>query len=583
MVAKPGQRIGLGTHGDRLVGVRVAQGDRGLAGEQLDQLEVGVAEVDLRAADARDVHAADDIALGHERDHHQRLRVVRGARDLHGPLVGEGVVGQHGFPVLDRPSHQPLAERHDVAAHLLLMPLARQHRHQHPLSLVDAVDRQVVVAHHRLQAVGNRLQHVGTVERRQQALVDLEQAALRLQLARQLGRLQLQPLVGAGIGHGLRRVAGKDRHRLQVVVAELVVPQLRQGDHAHRSALEQHRHHQHRLLDVIGALDGESARVVQRVVGEDRLAVLGHPAGEGALADVHAQGFLEVAVTQQPIGERDRLADAVLPLHRIDADVVICGQGAGLGHDRIGDGLDIGQAVQPGRQVLDGANTGRLVGHGPIQPRIADGDRRLVGEGLRQRQLVFRPFVIARVVEAQQAHGAVVDDERHQADRLDPLRGIHSLHRPHAAARVCLAHHGRSSFTNGAYADRGVGQRQAVHAGMELLAEAARGRATERMIRLVEQPQAGLLGVEQRPRPVNDVVEDRRQVQLAGQLLGHVTQGARAAHLAPGAAQDPGVQDISRDRSRHVAQEGVAPPGERTAGLVFKDQLADPLAGGAQR
>ena len=96
----------------------------------------------------------------------------------------------------------------------------------------------------------------------------------------------------------------------------------------------------------------------------------------------------------------------VFPVHRIDPDVVVLGQGAGLGDDRIGDGLHVGQPVEAGREILDRPHAGRLVGHGPIQPCVGDGHCGLVGERLRQPQLVVRPLAVARVIEADDAHRA---------------------------------------------------------------------------------------------------------------------------------------------------------------------------------
>ena len=126
------------------------------------------------------------------------------------------------------------------------------------------------------------------------------------------------------------------------------------------SPLVEHRHDEHRLGDVVGALDRLAARVVEGVVDEERLAVLGHPAGE-PLADGHPQrrhGVRGVAV-QHRAREGDRVAQAALAVNAIDADVVVIGQRAGLRDDRLADGADVRQPVEARREVLDGAHAGR--------------------------------------------------------------------------------------------------------------------------------------------------------------------------------------------------------------------------------
>ena len=64
------------------------------------------------------------------------------------------------------------------------------------------------------------------VERRQEALVDLQQPPLGVGAARELARLVDELFVARGIGHGLRRIAGEDRDGLKVVFGEPVEAQL---------------------------------------------------------------------------------------------------------------------------------------------------------------------------------------------------------------------------------------------------------------------------------------------------------------------------------------------------------------------
>ena len=400
VVPQPGERIGLGAVAQGLVRIGVVERDRRLGGEELDELEVAVAEVDLAAAHARHVQHAQDMAVGHQRDDGDRLGLRRRARDLERPGIVERVVGQDRLPVIDRPPHQAAAERDVVAADLLRMPLAGEHRDHLALRVIGPVDREVVVGHDVPEPVGDRLEDAGLVEG-EEPLVDLEQPSLRVGASRQLGGLGHQLLVGLRVGHRLRGVAGEDPHRLEVVVGEAVEPELRQDDHAERLALVEHRDEEHRLGDVVGALDRLAARIVEGVVDEERLPVLRHPSGE-ALADGHPQerlGILGLPV-EHLAREGDRIAHAALPVDAVDPDVVVVGQGAGLGHDRLADRPHVGQPVEARGEILDRPHARRAFGGRPVQASVLDGDRRLVGEGLDERDLVVRPRAVGVVVEA---------------------------------------------------------------------------------------------------------------------------------------------------------------------------------------
>ena len=86
---------------------------------------------------------------------------------------------------------------------------------------------------------------------------------------------------GVGVGERLGGEAGVDHEQPQVVVAELVEPELREDEDAEDLVLERHRREQHRLVEVVlGALDRVRPRVVRgvrQVLGEP---VLGDPAGD---------------------------------------------------------------------------------------------------------------------------------------------------------------------------------------------------------------------------------------------------------------------------------------------------------------
>ncbi len=413
---------------------------------------------------------------------------------------------------------------------------------------------------------------------------DVEQLPLRLELASELAGLLLEPSVAAGVDEGLGRVAGEDHHGLQVVGRELVHAQLRQGDDAHRSALVDHRHDEHRLLDLLGALDRVAPLVVQRVVAEDGLRVGGHPAGERARTDVDPQQIAEVAVPQQPVGEGDRLAGPVLPVDGVDPDVVERGQGARLGHDGVGDGLDIGQPVQAGGQIVDGPHPRGLLGGVAVQARVADGHRGLVGEGLGQGQLIVGPFPVARVVEADDADRAVVAHQRHEACRLDPLVAVDGLERADARVGVRVAGHERPPLSDGLRPERGAVERELADHRLEGGADPTLGGQVERMLPLVvDHPQAHPVGVEQAARPIGDVTQNRAELQLPGQLPGDAGQGPGPRQLATGAGDGPGMAERHAGRGGGRGHEPPSAANPRAVDVIGGQQHADALLADGQR
>ena len=256
----------------------------------------------------------------------------------------------------------------------------------------------------------------------------------------------------------------------------------------------------------------------------------------------------------------------LVPVRPVDPDVVVLGQRARLGDDRLGDGCDIGQAVETGRQVLDGAHPGCLVGDGPIQARVADGDRRLVGERLRQRDLLARPARGPRVVEAEQAH-------RPSLATAAPGRrsGCPPPRRPCGApgglVGVRLVHDERAPLAQRADADRVRVPRDAADRGEELAAEAVHRGLAEGMLESSMSHRPALSAsnservrvtmssstVARSSWPVSSWVTWRR----ARERL--TSRRARARTLA--------FRMSARNRAGHIAQEGVGasrpsgPPG----------------------
>ena len=94
-------------------------------------------------------------------------------------------------PLPDDPAGDAGVERPLVLEDHVGEPVAGDDGPADPRGPVDAVDRQRVVGDDGLERVGDHLEHAARVERREQPLVDLEQAALAL-----------EPVVGAPAAGG---------------------------------------------------------------------------------------------------------------------------------------------------------------------------------------------------------------------------------------------------------------------------------------------------------------------------------------------------------------------------------------------
>ena len=220
-----GQRaLRVGAAAELVVEARVRDRHRRLPREQLDELEVVLAERHLGAAGAADVHRPDHLVAGRERDDDDRLLLDRRAGDLGRARIGARVVEQHRLAVLHAPPGQALAARDREAEHRRGVLLPGQDRRQHVGVGVHAVDGEVVVRDHRLQAVGHEVEDAGRVERGEQALVDRQQPALRVDLARQRGGLLAQAGLGldqlvveARVRDGDRGLVGEQCEHLLVI------------------------------------------------------------------------------------------------------------------------------------------------------------------------------------------------------------------------------------------------------------------------------------------------------------------------------------------------------------------------------
>ena len=166
------------------------------------------------------------------------------------------------------------------------MDAAGGERPEQPGHRIDGLDRDVVVPDELREAIGDLVEDRPRVQRRQDRFGDLEEAALVDELALERIRLGAEARRRVGRREGLGGEARVDDEEPQVVVAELVEPELREHEDAEDLVLERHRREQHRLVEVVlGACDRVRPRVLRRVgqvLGEP---MLGDPAGD-ALAEL---------------------------------------------------------------------------------------------------------------------------------------------------------------------------------------------------------------------------------------------------------------------------------------------------------
>ena len=86
------------------------------------------------------------------------------------------------------------------------------------------------------------------------------------------------------------------------------------------------------------------------------------------------------------------------------------------------------------------------------------------------------------------------------------------------------------------------------------------------------QPEPGLVRLEQRSREVDDLAEDRREVERPGELLRDRSQRSRALELTLGPAEEPRARQRRRHHRRQRAPEFARQPGGRT---IVEHEQAD--------
>jgi hypothetical protein len=186
-------------------------------------------------------------------------------------------------------------------------------------------------------------------------------------------------------------VAGEHLEQADVVLVELVQPELGDDDHGHDSRPERERHDHLRLVDRVGAREDACELAVRGVPDQQRLAGLRDPPGD-SFADLARQDLQGLArLARELADERDR-AD-VVPFDERHAAVVVVDQRAQLGRDHRADLLDVVEPIELAAEALQHFHV-RNGAH------VARGGDRLARRPLHRAVLVQDDLVLAARLRA---------------------------------------------------------------------------------------------------------------------------------------------------------------------------------------
>ena len=335
VVQEAGQVVGLGADLDGPVDLGVLEGDRDLRGEQLDELELLLAEALLDAEPLQRQHAGGAVAAA-QRDARSGCRpcapcrrnwLTRGSVRSSGTRAGSLCATTHvAMPVLAGLPRLEVLVGVDAARGQRDEQARRRGRAPRSRCCRSRRGRPAARRSCSRIARGSSVVRIDSVTRRSSRWFASWRSSASDWARRRLGRV--------GVGHRLGREPGVDHEQPQVVVGELVEPELGEHEHAEDLVLVEHRRQQHRLVEVVlGARDRVRPRVVGgvgQVLGD---AVLGDPAGD-PLADLRRASCSGVSSTYSPTWPRIATGTRSSPVEPVDADVVVVDQLAQLGRDR---------------------------------------------------------------------------------------------------------------------------------------------------------------------------------------------------------------------------------------------------------
>ena len=316
------------------------------------------------------------------------------------------------------------------------------------------------------------------------------------------------------------RLVGEDREEPQVVRSELTEAELRERDDPDRRPVVAHRDDQHRLVDVVRPDDRHAARVTVRVLDEQRLTVLGDPAGETLAEGAGQQLHVDLLVCADTALEGDR-DDLVRQLDQVDPGVVVIDDPARLLDDRPADLGRGAVAAHPGGRRLEdlelgGARLGLLE-----QLGVGEGDGRVRGQGRDERHVAARPIARLARDRGQRAQDPVVVDERRDQMAGDLERGVVR----HRCVELIAANVGVGEDVPGTQdlADPALVASEDRQLPGQLVREAGPRRDLEGVV--VQDPDRGGVGAEGPSGLVHDHPEQVGAIVRGGQASGDAEDG----------------------------------------------------------
>ena len=239
-----------------------------------------------------------------------RMHACCSSHSVPGMYTARGSVGhvvdELGLVVAHHPAADALVDGDGEVEDLLLVLLvARVDGDELPALGVDQAHVHGVVVDDLLERVGDVLQHLGLLERREHGAAGAEQLVAERQLLLELLRRLLGLLVLARVVDGDGGEVGEQRDRLQLALVEGALSQPVEREHAEHRVAQRERRDDARLRLPLRAGHERAARVVQHVVDELRLVVAHDPAAD-ADVDGAAPGAHLLLVRPRPRRSRCR-------------------------------------------------------------------------------------------------------------------------------------------------------------------------------------------------------------------------------------------------------------------------------------
>ena len=433
-----------------------------------------------------------------------------------------------------------------------LMDAVGRQRGEPPVGRIHDLDGDVVAGDQTAQSLGDALENVAGLEGGEDRLGDLEELPLAAQLALERQALVSEALRGIRIGHGLGGEARVDHEEPQVVVAELVEPELRENEDAQDLVVEEHRREEHRLVEVVL---GPRDRVRSRIRG-GIAQVLGDPVDRDPAGDPLAEGdpqlirrLVDVLADPALHGHRDE----VLVLQPVDADVVVVDELMQLGGDGDPDVGGAGEPIEAHAELLDGLELGRPGGHPVVVLGRPDRDAGL-GRQLRHRvELGIRPRMRPIVIDVEQPQEGRAVPKRRRAQRVETLPDDR---RAHAGTARVVAIADREERTIGLDRRGRQGPRREVTDAVEIAARQPAAHLGDDLAVAALEEDSGPGGVEQDHRLVDQPGQDPIEVEAAADVAADSPERLRAVAQAP----DLGA-------ALHGAHEGSETVGAGSGGL----------------